>query len=86
MVITGQIKGIKGADGRELDIRAQVNVTITAAAGSTLAVALDRTQGVYISVGGTTTLVATVGGYTSDARLRGKPRTRKLRQSMKKAS
>ncbi len=67
VVITGQIKGIKGADGRELDIRAQVNVTITAAAGSTLAVALDRTQGVYISVGGTTTLVATVGGYTSDA-------------------
>lgn len=66
-VITAQIKGIKGADGKELDIKAQINVTITAAAGSTLVVALDKTQDVYIAVGGTTTLVATVGGYTSDA-------------------
>lgn len=66
-VITAQIKGIKGADGKELEITAQINVTITAAAGSTLVVALDKTQDVYIAVGGTTTLVATVGGYTSDA-------------------
>lgn len=66
-VITAQIKGIKGADGKELDIKAQINVTITAAAGSTLVVALDKTQDVYIAVGGTTTLVATVGGYTNDA-------------------
>ena len=66
-VITGQIKGIKGADGKELDIRAQIKVTITASSGGTLVVALDRTQDVYIGVGGTTTLVATVGGYTKDA-------------------
>ncbi len=65
--ITGQIKGIKGADGKELDIKAQIKVTITASAGNTLVVALDRTQDVYIAVGGTTTLVATVGGYTKDA-------------------
>ncbi len=29
--------------------------------------ALDRTDGVYIGVGGTTTLTATVGGYLNDA-------------------
>lgn len=64
-VITGQITGIKGADGKELDIKAQVKVTITAA--NVLTVALDRTEGVYLAVGGTTTLVATVSNYTSDA-------------------
>jgi len=64
-VITGQIKGIAGADGRELDIKAQVSVSITAA--NVLAVTLDRTEGVYIAVGSTTTLTATVGNYTSDA-------------------
>ncbi len=64
-VITGQIKGIKGANGKELDIKAQINITVNA--DNTLTVALDRTDGVYIGVGGTTTLTATVGGYLNDA-------------------
>lgn len=64
-VITGQIKGIKGADGKELDIKAQMNITINA--DNTLTVTLDRTDGVYIGVGGTTTLTATVAGYLNDA-------------------
>lgn len=64
-VITGQIKGIKGADGKELSIQAQVTITVTA--DNTLAVTLDRTSGVYIGVGGTTTLTATVAGYINDA-------------------
>ncbi len=64
-VITGQIKGIKGADGKELDISAQVSITVTAA--SSVTVALDRTQNVYLSVGGTTTLTATVSNYASDS-------------------
>ena len=28
VVITGQMKGIKGADGKELDIKAQMNITV----------------------------------------------------------
>ena len=64
-VITGQMKGIQGADGKELDIKAQINITINA--DNTLVVALDRTDGVYIALGGTTTLTATVSGYISDA-------------------
>ena len=65
VVITGQMKGIKGADGKELDIKAQMNITVNA--DNTLTVALDRTDGVYIGVGGTTTLTATVAGYLNDA-------------------
>lgn len=64
-VITGQINGITGADGKALDIKAQVNVSITAA--NVLAVTLDKTENVYIAVGATTTLTATVSNYTSDA-------------------
>lgn len=64
-VITGQIKGIKGSDGKELAISAQVSITITAA--NTITVALNKTEGVYLAVGGTTTLVATVSNYTSDS-------------------
>ncbi|MBD5451613.1 MAG: hypothetical protein HDR25_03120 [Lachnospiraceae bacterium] len=64
-VITGQINGITGADGRALDIKAQVNVSITAE--NVLKVTLDRTEGVYIAAGSTTTLTATVSNYTSDA-------------------
>lgn len=63
--ITGQIKGIKGSDGKELAISAQVSITITAA--NTITVALNKTEGVYLAVGGTTTLVATVSNYTSDS-------------------
>ncbi|MDE6221665.1 MAG: Ig-like domain-containing protein, partial [Lachnospiraceae bacterium] len=63
--ITGKITGIKGADGSELDIRCSVEITVTAAAE--LAVSLDRTGDVYIAVGGSTTLVATVTNYKSDA-------------------
>ncbi len=63
--ITGKIAGIKGADGKELDIRCSVEVTIT---GNTeLTLTLDRTKDVYLAVGGSTTLVATVAGYQSDA-------------------
>ncbi|MDE6621906.1 MAG: Ig-like domain-containing protein, partial [Lachnospiraceae bacterium] len=63
--ITGKVTGIKGADGSELDIRCSVEITVTAAAE--LAVSLDRTSDVYIAVGGSTTLVATVANYKSDA-------------------
>lgn len=63
--ITGRVTGIKGADGNELDIRCSVEISI---AGSTeLALTLDRTSDVYIAVGGSTTLVATVSNYKSDA-------------------
>lgn len=63
--ISGRIAGIKGADGKELDIRCSVEVTIT---GNTeLTLMLDRTKDVYLAVGGSTTLVATVAGYQSDA-------------------
>ena len=63
--ITGQVKGIKGADGSELKISCDVEVTITAS--GSLSVTLDRTKDVYIAIGSTTTLVATVSNYKSDA-------------------
>ena len=63
--ITGRITGIKGADGNELDIKCSVEVSVTGNVELTLT--LDRTSDVYIAVGGTTTLVATVTNYKSDA-------------------
>lgn len=63
--IKGKVKGIKGADGSELNISCEVEVTITSA--GSLAVTLDRTKDVYIAVGSTTTLVATVTNYQSDS-------------------
>ncbi len=65
VTITGKITGITGASGSELSISASVDLTITAAASLTLT--LDRTSEVYIGVGGTTTLVATVSNYSSDS-------------------
>ncbi|MDE7324396.1 MAG: Ig-like domain-containing protein, partial [Lachnospiraceae bacterium] len=63
--ISGKIAGIKGADGKELDIRCSVEVAITGTTELTLT--LDRTKDVYLAVGGSTTLVPTVTGYQSDA-------------------
>lgn len=63
--ITGKVTGIKGADGNELDIRCSVEISV--AGSKDLALALDRTSEVYIAVGGSTTLVATVSNYKSDA-------------------
>ena len=63
--ITGRITGIKGADGNELDIKCSVEVSVTGSVELTLT--LDRTGDVYIAVGGSTTLVATVTNYKSDA-------------------
>lgn len=63
--ITGKVTGVKGADDKELAISNSVEVTITAAAE--LALSLDRTKDVFIGVGGTTTLVATVSNYKSDS-------------------
>ena len=61
--ITGQIKGIKDASGKELDIKATTSVTINAA--DALSLKLDREQ-VWLAVGGNTTLVPTVTNYLSD--------------------
>lgn len=63
--ITGRVTGIKGADGNELDIRCSVEINI--AGSKELTLTLDRTSEVYLAVGGTTTLVATVSNYQSDA-------------------
>lgn len=63
--ITGKVSGVKGADDKEISISSSVEVSITAAAELTLT--LDRTKDVYIGVGGTTTLVATVSNYKSDS-------------------
>lgn len=63
--ITGRVTGVSGADGKELDIRCSVEISVTEAAD--LAIALDRTGDVYLAVGGSTTLVATVSNYKSDA-------------------
>ncbi|MDE6363478.1 MAG: Ig-like domain-containing protein, partial [Lachnospiraceae bacterium] len=65
--ITGKVTGIKDADGKELDIRGSVEVEIQDAQSEELAIALDRTSEVYLAVGGSTTLVATVTNYKSDA-------------------
>lgn len=63
--ITGKVSGVKGADGNELNISGSAEVSITNA--DELALALDRTKDVYLAVGGTTTLVATVSNYKSDS-------------------
>ncbi len=63
--ITGKVLGVKGADGKELSISSSVEVSITG--GGVLSISLDRTKDVYISVGATTTLTATVSNYKSDA-------------------
>lgn len=63
VTITGQIKGIKDASGKELDIKATTTVTINAA--DALGIKLDREQ-VWLAVGGNTTLVPTVTNYLSD--------------------
>ncbi len=63
--ITGRVTGVNGADGKELDIRCSVEISVTEAAD--LAISLDRTSDVYIAVGGSTTIVATVSNYQSDA-------------------
>lgn len=63
--ITGKVTGVKDADGRELAISSSVEVSITAA--PELSITLDRTKEVYIAVGDSTTLVATVANYKSDS-------------------
>ena len=63
--ITGKITGVNGADGNELNISTSVEISVTEAAD--LALTLDRTSDVYLAVGGSTTLVATVTNYQSDA-------------------
>ena len=65
--ISGKVTGMKDAEGRELDIRSSVEVEIKEAASEELSVTLDRTSDVYLAVGGSTTLVATVTNYKSDA-------------------
>ena len=65
--ITGKVTGMKDAEGKELDIRSSVEVEIKEAASEELSVTLDRTSDVYLAVGGSTTLVATVTNYKSDA-------------------
>lgn len=64
VTITGKITGVKGADGNDLAISASATIKINPAAG--LALSLDRTSEVYLAVGGSTTLVATVTNYQSD--------------------
>ncbi len=63
VTITGQIKGVKDASGKELDIKATTTVKINPA--GELVVTLDRNQ-VWLAVGGKTTLVPTVANYISD--------------------
>ncbi len=63
VTITGQIKGVKDASGKELDIKATTTVKINPA--GELVITLDREQ-VWLAVGGKTTLVPTVTNYISD--------------------
>lgn len=63
VTITGQIKGVKDASGKELDIKATTTVKINPT--GELVVTLDRNQ-VWLAVGGKTTLVPTVANYISD--------------------
>ena len=66
--ITGKVAGIKDEYGRELDIQSSVEVEILEGESEDeLSVSLDRTSEVYLAVGGSTTLVATVTNYESDA-------------------
>ncbi len=62
------IKGIvtvKNSAGNDINIEAATNVTITEAPA--LSLVLDRTDEVYLAVGGETTLVATVSNAKSDS-------------------
>ncbi|MDE6985095.1 MAG: Ig-like domain-containing protein, partial [Lachnospiraceae bacterium] len=63
--ITGRITGVKGADGKELNISSSVEISVTAR--PELTISLDRTKDVFIAAGGSTTLVATVSNHKSDA-------------------
>ncbi|MDE7476981.1 MAG: Ig-like domain-containing protein [Lachnospiraceae bacterium] len=63
--ITGRITGVNDADGKELNISSSIEVSITG--DVELTISLDRTSEVYIAVGDSTTLVATVTNYQSDA-------------------
>lgn len=66
--ITGKVAGLKDEYGRELDIQSSVEVEILEGESEDeLSVSLDRTSDVYLAVGGSTTLVATVTNYESDA-------------------
>lgn len=65
VTITGRVTGVNGSDGKELDIRCSVEISVTESAD--LALSLDRTGDVYLAVGGSTTLVATVSNYQSDS-------------------
>ncbi len=65
VTINAKVEGVKGTGDKKLDITASTTVTITEAAQ--LTVALDRTSEVYIGVGKTTTLVATVTNYKEDS-------------------
>ncbi len=65
--ITAKVTGIQDAYGRELEIASSVEVEILEGASEKeLSISLDRTSDVYLAVGGTTTLVATVTNYKSD--------------------
>ncbi len=62
------VKGIvtvKNSAGNDISIEAAVTVTITDA--PVFSLVLDRTDGVYLAVGGETTLVATVSNAKSDS-------------------
>ena len=63
VTITGQITGVKDADGNELSIKATTDVTINAVAALTLT--LDKTEA-SVGVGKTITLSATVTNHKSD--------------------
>lgn len=65
--ITGTVSGIQGADGKELKINSSVEVHITSGKEQELSISLDRTKDVNLTVGGTTTLVATVSNAKEDA-------------------
>lgn len=65
--ITGTVSGIQGADGKELKINSSVEVHITGGKKQELSISLDRTKDVNLTVGGTTTLVATVSNAKEDA-------------------
>ncbi len=63
--ITGMVSGVQGADGKELKISSSVEISITG--GKVLTITLDRTKDVNLLIGESTTLVATVSNYKTDA-------------------
>ena len=75
--ITASIAGIQGADGKDLEIKAAIEITVnetekeseteTETEQPVLSITLDRTKEVYIEVGKNTTLVATVKNYKEDS-------------------